>query len=140
MKITNFTQRAVRHGEVILIPIDTLPDGLEIDIADAKDFIIGHSETGHHHILTGGNVTVFKLLSPEANGTMYKTVCKQLYGKDESTWPSELVPFEAKSDMRIEHKKSFDVHEVKPVAKGLYFKVGKTEHDYFAKVRRQVMD
>jgi hypothetical protein len=46
------------QGEITIIKIDAIPDGVETKAAEriAKGWIISHSESGHHHLLTGGNV------------------------------------------------------------------------------------
>ncbi len=46
-----------QQGEVVIIKIEALPD-METRPTQKSDkgFIISHSESGHHHILTGGNV------------------------------------------------------------------------------------
>lgn len=45
------------QGEVTIIKIDALPDGMKTAPVErnAKGFIIAHSESGHHHVLTGGD-------------------------------------------------------------------------------------
>lgn len=47
-----------QQGEVRIIKVDALPTGMETRKADrvAKGFVISHSESGHHHVLTGGDV------------------------------------------------------------------------------------
>lgn len=46
------------QGEVTIIMIDAVPDGIETVAVDrtARGAIISHSESGHHHVLTGGDV------------------------------------------------------------------------------------
>lgn len=47
------------QGEVTIIKIDALPKGIKTKPAEQDAhgrFIIAHSESGHHHVLTGGNV------------------------------------------------------------------------------------
>ena len=46
------------QGEITIIKIDALPAGTETKKAErtAKGWIISHSESGHHHVLTGGDV------------------------------------------------------------------------------------
>lgn len=46
------------QGEITIIKIDTIPQGIETKQAErvAKGWIISHSESGHHHVLTGGDV------------------------------------------------------------------------------------
>ena len=47
-----------QQGEVRIIRIDALPNGIQSKAAEqtAKGFIISHSERGHHHVVTGGEV------------------------------------------------------------------------------------
>lgn len=46
------------QGEITIIKIDALPDGIETKPVErcAAGHIISHSENGHHHILTDGEV------------------------------------------------------------------------------------
>lgn len=47
-----------QQGEVRIIKIDAMPKGMATKPAlkIAKGYVISHSESGHHHILTGGEV------------------------------------------------------------------------------------
>jgi len=47
-----------QQGECRIIKIDELPQNAETKPAEASSggYIISHSENGHHHILTGGDV------------------------------------------------------------------------------------
>ncbi|TAA49605.1 hypothetical protein [Shinella sp. JR1-6] len=47
-----------QQGEVRIIKIDALPEGMQTKPAGriAKGFVISHSESGHHHCVTGGDV------------------------------------------------------------------------------------
>jgi hypothetical protein len=38
----------IRHGEILLIPVDSLPYGITGNVTSC---IVGHSESGHHHVL-----------------------------------------------------------------------------------------
>ncbi len=116
MNKNEFVKRAIRHGEVVLTPIDELPDGVE-QIYDGKEYIVGHSETGHHHVALGA-VTIF-----------------QPVGAD-----SESLFMRVNKDSRVEHRKSFDMHETKTLLKGIYQITIKTAYDYFAKVQTRVID
>lgn len=46
------------QGEITIIQIDAIPAGVTASKAErtAKGWIISHSESGHHHLLTGGDV------------------------------------------------------------------------------------
>jgi len=47
-----------QQGECVIIKIDALPEGIATKKHErtAKGFVISHSESGHHHLLTGGDV------------------------------------------------------------------------------------
>lgn len=47
-----------QQGEVRIIKIDALPEAMQTKNVDriAKGFVISHSESGHHHCVTGGDV------------------------------------------------------------------------------------
>jgi hypothetical protein len=55
--MTTFAQ-----GEIYARKIDTLPDGLAAftDRAESGDWIISHSESGHHHLIGAGGVDVME--------------------------------------------------------------------------------
>lgn len=46
------------QGEITIVQIDAIPEGVETKTVErtAKGWIISHSESGHHHLLTGGEV------------------------------------------------------------------------------------
>lgn len=47
-----------QQGEVRIVKVDALPDRMDSRPVQkiASGFIISHSESGHHHVLTGGDV------------------------------------------------------------------------------------
>lgn len=47
-----------QQGEVRIVKIDVLPENMQTRPAQkiTAGFVISHSESGHHHVLTGGNV------------------------------------------------------------------------------------
>lgn len=47
-----------QQGEVRIVKIGTLPDGIATKAVEKtrSGYIISHSESGHHHVLTGGDV------------------------------------------------------------------------------------
>jgi hypothetical protein len=47
-----------QQGEVLIVKIDALPEGMTTKAVNkiSKGYVISHSESGHHHVLTGGNV------------------------------------------------------------------------------------
>ncbi len=52
------TNLPVQQGEVRIVKIDALPSDMESKPVEqiAGGYIISHSESGHHHLLSGGNV------------------------------------------------------------------------------------
>ena len=99
----------VRHGEVILKPIASLPKEAKLELVTNK-YIVAHSETGHHHVLVTKEKTdlsKFKVYS--WNGDTYLEVPQiaELFhektGKDVHT-PHKIVP----SFYKVNIKKSFN--------------------------------
>jgi len=47
-----------QQGECRIVKIDAVPAGITTKAPErvAKGFVISHSESGHHHVLTGGDV------------------------------------------------------------------------------------
>lgn len=47
-----------QQGEVRIVKIDALPENMQTAPVErvAKGYVISHSESGHHHVLTGGEV------------------------------------------------------------------------------------
>jgi len=47
-----------QQGEVRIVQIDAMPAGVQTKTVErgAKGYVISHSESGHHHLLTDGEV------------------------------------------------------------------------------------
>lgn len=54
-----FTKQAAQ-GDLLVVRIPRLPEGAKLDKGKGAK-IVGHSETGHHHVIDGVNVKVFRL-------------------------------------------------------------------------------
>jgi hypothetical protein len=119
MKAEEFKQRAVRHGEVMLIPIASFPEGLE-KVESKGTIIVGHSESGHHHVAICDTADL-SLLRPQ--------------GAD-----SPDLYLEVSAPARIKHLKQYDRHETKPLAVGFYKIVTKSGYDYFLKRQISIVD
>lgn len=119
MNKTDFRQRAVRHGEIMLIPVDRLPENLEV-VEQGKRVIVGHSESGHHHVAVceAADLTLLRPAGADSPDLFLKVA----------------------APARIEHLKEFDRHETKTLEAGYLRIVNKTEYDYFTKVNRRVLD
>lgn len=103
--------KPIRHGEILLLPVDKMPRAKKFS---HTNFIVGHSETGHHHVL-------------ESKAKFEVVDKKDLYLR--LFEPAKLV-----------HKKSTDRHNDLTVAPGVYRVIYKSEYDPFTKVIRRVID
>lgn len=107
--------KAIRHGEIMLVPVSDIPGG---KTAEHKKFVVGHSETGHHHVLEAAPHQVF---------TVTETDKKELFFR--LFQPTKLV-----------HKKATDRHKDLTIAPGLYKRFHDTEYDPFQQIIRDVAD
>lgn len=115
MNKKEFSAKAVRHGEVSLLPLDSLPKGAKL-IEEVKSFIAGHSESGHNHVLTA--TSPFKVF--EFEGKTYLD-----------------IPLEAK----LTHQKTgTETHGVAILQPGLYERVIKKSWSYAEKMLKRVQD
>jgi hypothetical protein len=106
----------VRHGEVILKQIEEIPQAAKL-VKTGKNHIVGHSETGHHHVLelTTPNLRVYEL-----DNELYLDV------QDIGT---------------LTHKKTGkDVHTPHKIVPGKYRVIIKQAFDYFKKALTKVRD
>ena len=106
---------SAQHGEVFLLPVESVPEGRKTE--QLKKFIVGHSESGHNHILESKKT--FEVMEGDATHDLYVRLFE----------PASLV-----------HQKSFDIHETEVIAPGDYAVYTKTEYDPWAKVVRAVYD
>lgn len=110
----------VRHGEVILKPVNELPKEAKL-IETANSYIVAHSETGHHHILATKEKTdlsKFKVFSH--NGDTYIEV-KEV---------SEL----------LHEKTGKDVHKTHKIIPNIYKVIIKKSFNYYKGVMERVRD
>jgi hypothetical protein len=112
--LKNGKRLPVLHGENFLVPVSTVPQG---KFTEHQEFTIAHSESNHNHTL----------VSDTPFAVMEETEKRDLY----------VRLFEP---ARLEHQKSFDVHETQVLAPGDYAVYHKTEYDPFADVVRAVYD
>ncbi len=104
--------KPIRHGEILLLPINEIPDG-ETD--KHTSFIVGHSETGHHHVLEG---TQFEVTEDEKNELYFRLF--------------ELT--------KLVHKKATERHRTLTIPAGTYKRYHDTEYDPFNEIIRNVKD
>lgn len=103
------------QGDVMFIRIDDLPKNLEVAKEENGNFIVAHSETGHHHVIDSKNA---QLLIDKTNDFIsYIKVSK----------PAE-----------VEHQRSFDTHESLLLAPGNY--QVRRQREYMPEGFRRVAD
>jgi hypothetical protein len=105
----------LRHGEILLLPVDTLPYG---SVESVLSCIVGHSESGHHHVLEGD--VVFQQIVT-ANGDLF---------------------VDLQRDTLLRHHKAHLQHRELTVPAGVWRVIRKTEFDVRSSVapRRMVAD
>ncbi len=105
--------KPVRHGEVILLPTkQTAPQSAK----KVKSVIVGHSETGHHHVLEAPNIITW---TDKATNELFVAI---------------------KSTGKLVHKKTVNRHHDVTLKPGTYKTIRKNEYDPFTKVMREVWD
>lgn len=109
--IKNGKRVAVTHGELFFLPVDEMPGG---KTQSYKMFVVGHSETGHHHVLESKQE--FELLDGVDRAILLQDVGK------------------------LFHQKTYDVHETQILAPGAYKVYYKKEYNPFTKVLERVFD
>jgi hypothetical protein len=102
----------IQHGENVLVPIAKLPEG---KVHETKMVIVGHSETGHHHVLTSKQI----MRVVEIDDRMY---------------------IETVFDALLSHKKTQDRHDTLPVRAGIWEVRHKLEYNPITKVLARVFD
>jgi hypothetical protein len=95
MKIV--TNRPVAQGDMLIIPIKTIPGSAKAAVAEGKHFILAHSETGHHHVIERTKAEVY-----EAADDAFIAYVKALALAD------------------ITHQRPFDTHETVQLTPGNY--------------------
>jgi hypothetical protein len=110
------TRTPIRHGEVLLLPVESVPDG---NVEYVMNCIVGHSESGHHHVLESDEL--FEQIVAE-NGDLFVQL------------PS-ITP--------LRHHRTYQQHRQLQVPAGAWKVIRKTEFDIRATIdtqRRYVRD
>lgn len=103
--------KGIRHGEIFLLPVEAVK-GVK---SEHKTFIVGHSETGHHHVLEA--VKPFNVFVD-----------------------NDDVFIELFDEADLVHKKSFDKHKTLVIKPGKYLVRRKHEYDPWTGLIREVFD
>jgi hypothetical protein len=108
------------QGEISIRRIDKLPDELVPMKAENGTFIVGHSETGHHHVMTMDRAEFFEAKNPPAGMRILYAILA-----------GEKV---------LEHQRPHDTHEPIQFQPGIYeFRSGR-EFDHYAELARSQAD
>lgn len=112
--------KTAAQGEISIRRIDRMPDNVTVLKPENGKFIIGHSETGHHHVMTLDRKQAFEATkAPEG--------MRILYANLEAA--GELI-----------HERGHDTHETISFEPGIYeFRLGR-EFDPYAELARAVQD
>lgn len=105
----------IRHGEVILKPIDALPQDAVLK-ETTNNCIVAHSETGHHHVLK--SVDNYEVFTSQGDTYIRLGTIGELYHE----------------------KTGKDVHKTHQVVPSIYKVIIKKSYDYFQKKMAQVRD
>lgn len=99
MKSVNFINQAAQ-GDLFIKRIDKLPDGLNPMKAVNGQYIVAHSETGHHHVIEA--VDGCKIFLDQ---------------KDPMTMYMEVIDA---TEVTLKHLRSFDTHDPINFLKGIF--------------------
>lgn len=106
----------IQHGELLLVPVAEMP---EVELVEkGKEIIVGHSETGHHHVAVADGLEWYKPVGADTNDMYLK-----VFGSG-----------------KITHQKTYDRHDDKALTEPLYLVKAKNEYDLFADLMRKVRD
>ena len=114
------------QGEIKLIRIGdipndvTVPNGFTAMKSEGEHMIIGHSETGHHHVMDARHVVAAVMDNPPTGMRVLQLIVSQ---------PTAL-----------RHLREVDTHEPITVHPGLYEARLGREYDAYAEIARQVQD
>ncbi len=92
----------IRHGEILLLPVTDAPTGT-IDLVTSC--IVGHSESGHHHVLESDEVFAQIVAM---NGDLF---------------------VDLPGDTPLRHRKTYEQHRELTVPAGVWKIIRKTEFD-----------
>lgn len=90
-------KKCAAQGEILLTKVEGIPQGAKEHTGDGDDHIVGHSETGHHHVVNRSEARFY--------GTEDPFVC-YLHVTAEY---ADLV-----------HRREFDTHETIRIPRGVW--------------------
>lgn len=121
----SFTNVAAQ-GEITIRRIGDLPRNRKLPVGyspikpEGSHYIIGHSETGHHHVIDAAGATVGVLDKPPAGMRILHMILE--------------------NPLALEHLRSHDTHETITGEPGVYEVRIAREFDHYAELARQSAD
>lgn len=113
-------ENCAAQGELRITRVSVIPANVEKVNAENKHFIVGHSETGHHHVLLAERAQVFRAKdAPDGMSILYVILDA----------PNEL-----------QHLRSHDTHETIGLQPGMYEIRSGREFDPYAELSRKQAD
>lgn len=101
------------QGDFFIRRIKKLPDDVIPVEPENGKYVVAHSETGHHHVITTQRVKAFRPKKPDIY-TLFLQIDEPLAG--------DAMP-------EIEHLRSFDTHEsIRPASGGIFEVKRQREH------------
>lgn len=53
-------KKMAAQGDILIIAVSNIPENVKAAVAENGNFIIAHSETGHHHVIERARAEVFE--------------------------------------------------------------------------------
>jgi hypothetical protein len=108
------------QGEIRAYRIDAIPAGAKPLVKEKGRYVIGHSETGHDHVLVAERAQVFEApTAPEGMRVLYALL---------------------ETPGQLKHLREFDTHAPHAFEPGVYMFRADREYDHYAELARQVQD
>lgn len=105
-----------RHGEVVMKQVSKIPAEAKL-IEEGDSIVVGHSESGHHHVLTAEKGVTIKMY--EIDGKTY---------------------LDLPSRGQLTHQKQTESHGTQTFAPGIYVREIRQSYSYESKIMRRVLD
>lgn len=93
----NTFKKQAAQGDLLITRIESLPEGLIKAAADGNEYVVAHSETGHHHVMAVADVDIYQAANDDF--VLYAIV---------------------NNPTVLRHQRSFDTHAPIHVDKGIY--------------------
>lgn len=108
------------QGEIRIYRVDAIPGNVKPLAKEQGQLIIGHSETGHHHVLIADRAQVFEAdTAPQGMRILYAIL---------------------ESQGELKHLRGHDTHAPHAFEPGVYMFRTDREYDQYAELARRVAD